>query len=187
MTSLDLGQDLVKLATRVAALNRVQNEYKVGNICEPHFLPSSFDIVVGESILHHLTVNGARMAIDEAYHAVKPGGRVLFLEPVENSPTFEFLQNLIPIRGYRPSIIQRKKWREFLARADDRSMSDQELQDAQGQFMRVRFRHIGLTVRLARLYKTLEKPLEEIDKVLTHPRSPFKRFAQNVIVTYYRA
>lgn len=187
VTSLDLGPDLVALASRVAALNGVATRYQVGDISQPHFPPESFDIVVGDSILHHLTVKGTRMSINEAYRALKPGGRAYFLEPVENSPTFEFLQNLIPIPGYRPSIINREEWRKFLARADDRSMSDRELREAQGQFISVKFLHMGLTVRVARLVKGLQRPLEALDRVLTHRASPFKRFAQNVVVTYQKA
>jgi 2-polyprenyl-3-methyl-5-hydroxy-6-metoxy-1,4-benzoquinol methylase len=184
VTSLDLGADLVKLASRVAELNGVTNEYFVGDISQSHFSPASFDVVVGDSILHHLTVKGARMAIDEAFKTLRPGGRAFFLEPVENSPTFEFLQNLVPLKGYRPSILNRKAWREFLARADDRSMSDREFRDAIGEFAHMELHHMGLTVRFARLFKQLERPLEALDDVLM--RSPLKRFAQNVVVTYYK-
>jgi 2-polyprenyl-3-methyl-5-hydroxy-6-metoxy-1,4-benzoquinol methylase len=184
VTSLDLGPDLVKLASRVAQLNGVTIEYIVGDISQAHFSPGSFDLVVGDSILHHLTVKGARMAIEQAFKALRSGGCAFFLEPVENSPTFEFLQNLVPLKGYRPSILNRKAWKDFLARADDRSMSDREFREAIGEFARVDLHHMGLTVRLARVFKALERPLEAIDEALM--RSPLKRFAQNVIVTYYK-
>lgn len=185
VTSIDLGPDLVELTKRVARLNGVTGEYIVGDITETHVPAESFDVVVGDSILHHLTVKGASLAIAEAYRALRPGGRAFFLEPVENSATFEFLQNLIPITGYRPSILNRKAWREFLARADDRAMSDREFREACGAFSRMQLHHMGLTVRFARLFKPLERSLEALDAVLM--RTPLKRFAQNVVVTYYKA
>lgn len=184
VTSLDLGPDLVRLAAKVAKLNGVSVEYVVGDISQPHFPPDSFDVVVGDSILHHLTVKGAQMAIAQAHKVLRPGWSAYFLEPVENSPTFEYLQNLVPIKGYRPSILQKKAWQEFLARADDRSMSDNELIEAKGKFLRVDLTHIGLTVRLARLFKPLERPLEALDSQLM--KTSLKRFAQNVIIRYYK-
>jgi hypothetical protein len=64
-------------------------------------------------------------------------------------------------------------------------MSDREFRDALGKFAQVTLHHIGLTVRIARLIKPLERPLERLDALLMQA-SPFKRFAQNVVVTYVK-
>ena len=50
--------------------------------CHDYVRPSSFDLVVGAAILHHL-INPS-LAIDAAYRALRPGGVAVFFEPFEN-------------------------------------------------------------------------------------------------------
>jgi 2-polyprenyl-3-methyl-5-hydroxy-6-metoxy-1,4-benzoquinol methylase len=188
VTGIDIGPNLVELAGKVAAANGVADQctFRIGDITQLDLTSACADIVVGEAVLHHLDPAGLKRAVAEAHRILRPAGLAVFLEPVENSKLFEFLQNLIPIPGQRPSIIQRKKWRGYLETLDDRSLTDQELRQAGRSFRLVHFRHRGLVIRLNNFVtsRTVRTMLGKVDSILTNPLSPFKRFSQSVIVTY---
>lgn len=191
VTGVDIGNDLVELAKKTASLNNVECHFMVCSIDKLKFEDESFDFVIGSGILHHLPKKGVIKSLSEAYRVLKPGGKALFIEPVENSKTFDFIQNLIPVDKpgsprYRPSILNRKKWNVFLEEADDRSLSDAELINAKGEFSEVKLKYYGFLIRLGRLYpnKVFKNILKGIDYVLTHDLSPLKKLSQSVIVIY---
>ena len=68
-------------------------------------LPADFDLVLGCAAVHHLDKDGVRRAVAAAVRVLVPGGRALFLEPIENVPWFDFLQNCFPTPNDRPSIL----------------------------------------------------------------------------------
>lgn len=139
VTGIDIGEDLIELAKRIATLNNVKCEYIVGSIDKLHFQDDTFDFVVGTAILHHLPKKAVKDSLNEAYRVLKLGGMALFIEPIENSKFFDFIQNLFPVGKpntpqYRPSILQRAKWTAYLQEADDRALSNIELTNAKGCF-----------------------------------------------------
>jgi len=191
VTGVDIGVDLVNLAKEVAVVNRVKCDFVVGSIIELPFQEGTFDYVVGNAILHHLPRIGVLHSLKESYRVLKPGGIALFTEPIENSKVFDFIQNLIPLEKpgspqYRPSILQKTKWKLHLKAADDRALSNAELMDAKGDFKKVEFKYYGFIIRLTRLYpnRTFQRMLESIDNILTHRYSPVKKLSQSVLVTY---
>jgi hypothetical protein len=118
---------------------------------------------------------------------LKSGGAAHFHEPVENSPTFNFLQNLVPVGGGvpRPSILNRPAWRRYLASLDDRPMTDVELTRAGESFSRVSLRHYGLLVRLERLVgRRSRRSLTAADQWLFRNMPALRRYGQSVLVTY---
>ena len=191
VTGIDVGEDLIAVAKRVAAINNVECNFVVGSVDKLAFPDDSFDFVVGKAILHHLPTQGVRGALSEAYRVLKPRGVAVFFEPVENSRVFDFLQNLVPVGaagmpGYRPSILQRAKWSVHLKTRDDRALSNAELTNAKGPFREVDFRYFGLLTRINRLFPNSKgkQLLARIDSVLTHRLSPVKKLARTVLVTY---
>ncbi|MBN1316238.1 MAG: class I SAM-dependent methyltransferase [Anaerolineales bacterium] len=191
VTGIDIGENLVELANKVAIINNVECKFFVCSVDKLHFEDNSFDFVVGSAILHHLSKKAVKDALNEAYRVLKPEGMALFIEPVENSRVFDFVQNLVPAgkpgtSRYRPSILQRKKWTAFLENVDDRALSNVELINAKGKFEKVEFRYYGLLIRLIRIFPNPKfiEILSSIDSLLTHEYSPFKKLAQNVLVLY---
>lgn len=191
VTGIDIGSDLIELSRQVAELNGVSCDFVVGSIHELPFEDGSFDFVVGNDILHHLPQQGVADSVKEAYRVLGPGGKALFTEPMENSKAFDFLQNLIPVgepgtSRYRPSILQRAKFKKFLEEVDDRQLSQAELVKAKGGFRKAEFSYYGLLIRLQRLFPApaVRKALLSIDKVLTHNYSPFKILGQKGLIIY---
>lgn len=191
VTGIDIGHDLVSFSRTVAKINKVKCDFVVGSVDKLQFDNNSFDFVVGNGILHHLSRKGVKDALAEAYRVLKPGGMALFTEPIENSNLFNFIQNVFPVGKphsdqYRPSIFQRKKWKQYLVKADDRPLSNKEFTDAKGLFREVKFRYYGLLRRLERLFPwaQCQKLFASIDLFLTHTHSPIKRLSQAVLVTF---
>lgn len=58
----------------------------------PH-ITKSFDLVVGEFILHHLDYNKTVMGI---YQVLKPDGRAIFIEPLAHNPLLNLWRKLTP-------------------------------------------------------------------------------------------
>lgn len=191
VTGIDIGEDLIELAKRVATVNNVKCEFFVSSIDKLQFEDNTFDFVVGNDILHHLPINGVVESLNEAYRVLKPRGMALFTEPIENSKIFNYIQNLFPVGKpntpqYRPSILQRVRFKAYLEEADDRTLSNIELTDAKGCFREIEFRYYGLLIRLMRLFPNpkLRELLNTIDFFLTHKHSPIKKLSQQVLVIY---
>lgn len=188
---IDLGPNLVAAAQDVAALNGVDARFHVGSITELPFEDGSFDLVVGMSILHHLSEQDVARAAAEAYRVLTPGGRLIVFEPIEDSPTFDLVQNLVPRNRpgqphHRPSILQRRAWRDWVAAQDDRTMRTREFRAIGERFAHTSLTYSGLTVRLAPLLRRPhlgDRLLEWDDRVL-RACPPLRRFARNVVAVY---
>lgn len=191
VSGIDIGPDLISLANELANINNVECDFHVGSIDKLPFPDNSFDHVVGSAIMHHLPRYAVQDSIAEAYRVLKPGGTLMLSEPIENSRLFEFLQNLIPVGtpgrpNRRPSILQRKLWKEFLENADDRAMQISEFKSAAKPFALFEYKYFGMTARLARIIpaKAAKQFFDFIDKFLTHKLSPLRWFSRSVLVTY---
>ena len=57
------------------------------------FSDSSFDLVFGSAILHHLRLDRALAEIDRV---LRPGGLFVFFEPLDNNPVARFVRRLTP-------------------------------------------------------------------------------------------
>ncbi len=172
VVALDIGPALARAANENIGAPAV-----CASMMALPFTAGSFDRVLGASCLHHLSPADVRLAVAEARRILRPDGRAVFLEPIENSRLFDLLQNLVPgRRKARPSILRRRQWRAWLARQDDRAMTDDEL-IAAGEGRIVAYH--GFLVRLLR-----GRLVEGLDRLLTHGRSPLRRLAQTAIVEY---
>ncbi len=79
-------------------VNQVDCRFQQCNVTSLPFESDAYDIVLGLAILHHLSELDVLLALQESCTVLKPGGIAIFLEPVENSKLFDFIQNLFPGR-----------------------------------------------------------------------------------------
>ncbi len=191
VTGVDVGSDLVALAWEIAALNEADCEFQVGSVTDLPFLDNSFDYVVGNDILHHLTEEQVLRSMEEAFRVLVPGGKAFVSEPLENSAAFDYVQNMLPVGKpgtgqYRPSILQKAKWQEYLKVVDHRALSDKELLNAGHNFGEVSISYSGWLARLDRIvpFAPFKKFTAWIDPYLSHRRSPIRRLSRSARVTY---
>jgi SAM-dependent methyltransferase len=97
VVGVDISPDLLALARRRAAMDRLETSVRV--LCgSTHAIPlpdASVDLVFGNAILHHVDL--PRTAA-EIRRVLVPGGRGVFKEPVRTSRAVGWLRSLIPLR-----------------------------------------------------------------------------------------
>ena len=77
--AVDLSPNMVEFGTALAREHGLENlEYRLGDIESPPLDPGSVDLIVLSQALHHAVHPDA--AIDSAYTALKPGGRIIVLD-----------------------------------------------------------------------------------------------------------
>lgn len=191
VTGVDIGEDLVELARQVAELNKTECSFQLASVTDLPFEDDTFDVVIGNAILHHLTEDQLAESIREAFRVLKPGGKAYVNEPIENSSAFDAVQNLLPVgeRGdsqYRPSILQRKEWKVFLEHQDHRALTDKELRQAGSQFADISIVYSGWLARLDRVVPVgaFKNFTSWADTYLSHGKSPVRRLSRMALVEY---
>lgn len=76
------------------------------------FNSGSFDLVVGKSIIHHLTHELEEGYFSKMVQLLKEDGAVRFVEPAQNLPVLRQLLLMLPLQG-RPSSLQRTKYKKY--------------------------------------------------------------------------
>ena len=187
VTAADLGPDLVGAARLLAAASGVHAGFAVANAARLPFADGSFDLVLGMNVLHHLSEADLARAVRESHRVLAPGGTAAFYEPVENSRLLGLARDLAPApatakgRPPRPSILQRRAWKRYLAQVDDRSLRSAELLRAAAVFDDVALRPYGVLVRFKRLVGARwRKRLPELDARLLEAVPALGRWGRHV-------
>jgi SAM-dependent methyltransferase len=95
--ALDISPELLGLAIQRIHMHRVDGvSFALGSAHCLLVADQSVDLVFGNAILHHLDLD---VAPQEIFRVLRPGGRALFKEPVQNSPTYQAIRRLIPYRA----------------------------------------------------------------------------------------
>jgi len=191
VSAVDVGEDLVSAAAHLARVNGVHCDFQQASIVDLPLPAERFDLVVGLSVLHHLSPSDVERAVREVHRVLRPTGAAVFREPVENSRVFDLLQNLVPrgrkgSRDYRPSLIQRRAWRDWRAGVDDRTMTYGELRSVGARyFCSVDLCPQGLFCRLERVIgRRHRNRLDAVDRFLLAWAPFLKRFSQTALVRY---
>jgi SAM-dependent methyltransferase len=104
IVATDLSPDLLRMLRHYVVEQNL--EERVICVCTDamnnFFRPSSFDVVVGAAILHHL-LDPVR-ALAAAYRALKPGGMAFFFEPFEGLSALRVAFDLIIDRAVREAL-----------------------------------------------------------------------------------
>ena len=194
VTGIDIGENLILAAKELAKINNVDCSFKVCSAADIK-LDETYDVIIGSAVLHHISEESVVKSFGEFYRLLKKDGIAIFTEPVENSKSFEILQNLMPIPG-RPSIIQRNKWKTYLKSLDDRPMSNLEFINAGkvNKFRSTKLYAHGLIIRLSKILGKKNYPrfiaanlfLKKIDKFLFKFFPILKRYCRQIVAVYIK-
>jgi SAM-dependent methyltransferase len=95
LTTRDLSPGMVdvsrKLCRRLGLEEKIQFDIGPGEKLE--YDESSFDIVFGHDVLHHMDLNSAG---SEIRRVLKPGGRAVFAEPLGHNPVLNYFREESP-------------------------------------------------------------------------------------------
>ena len=87
--AIDISEDLLEVARREISSSNVI--FKLENAYSLKFKDSSFDTIVGSSVLHHLEVD---KALSEFKRVLKPNGTIYFTEPNILNPQIALQKNI---------------------------------------------------------------------------------------------
>jgi SAM-dependent methyltransferase len=147
--SVDITPPLVGLAERRAHLNHLEGRFRpaVMSVHEMTFPDATFDVVFGKAALHHLDL---RLARDEIFRVLKPGGFAVFQEPVQLMPVMVMLRDLVPVPKNAES-------------PDERPLSADDLEAFCAPFARCDRRYFRLLQRFDRIVPRLGRSLGRLD------------------------
>ena len=137
VTGIDISPKSIELARRRAEVNGVTDSTSF--VCAPletvDFADNSFDVIWGDAVLHHLIAD-----LDNVMRLLarwtKPGGMLVFGEPVNLSPWLRRLRMLLPIATD--------------ATPDERPLERREIEIVARHVPDLRLRHFSLLDRLNR-------------------------------------
>lgn len=97
VVAVDLSGGMVAVTQRRAIEAGVSDRVAVQQMSAEllGFADATFDYVFGHSVLHHTDLAATRR---EVYRVLKPGGRAVFLEPLDHNPLLNLFRRLTPWR-----------------------------------------------------------------------------------------
>lgn len=96
VTGLDVSPGSIAHARRLAAASGVELELVCAPLEEAELAPRSFDVVWGDGVLHHL-LHDLDGALARLVALARPGGLLVFSEPVDRVPGLRALRRLVPV------------------------------------------------------------------------------------------
>jgi SAM-dependent methyltransferase len=191
VVGIDLRFKMLTAAQSIAEINGIECQYHQANICRLPFANDSFDIIFGMDILHHLSKPDLGRGLSEVHRVLRQQGHALFIEPVENSRMFNFMQNVFPAgrkhsNYYRPSCLCFRAWARYVAQEDGRDLTSRELVSAGAPFRKVSVRSFGLLNRLDRFFtdKRLIFLMHVADHYILRLLPVLKRYSRQAFVEY---
>jgi SAM-dependent methyltransferase len=91
ITGLDISEAGIERARLLYGSDTTK--FYTGDAHNLPFRDSSFDLIVGQGILHHLDLN---LALREVQRVLRPGGHAIFREPLGDNPGAKLLRALTP-------------------------------------------------------------------------------------------
>ncbi|MCW2600006.1 MAG: Methyltransferase type 11 [Frankiales bacterium] len=157
-----------------AARGRTGVRFQVMDAHALSYDDQTFDLVCGSGILHHLELS---RAFAELARVLKPGGRVVFLEPLGHNPAIRLYRRLTP----------------RMRTSDEHPLLVQDLRLAEAYFQHVeaRFFHLlslaSVPLRGTRLLEPALSVLERLDDGLLRALPAVRRYAWMTVLEARRS
>jgi SAM-dependent methyltransferase len=90
---INISQEEINQSEKNARFSKVKPHFRLMDAHSLEFEDESFDFVYGCAILHHLDYV---RALDEVCRVLKPGGRILFVEPLGINPVGKLVRLMTP-------------------------------------------------------------------------------------------
>tara|TARA_Y100000591_G_C21705954_1_gene630777 strand:- start:85 stop:849 length:765 start_codon:yes stop_codon:yes gene_type:complete len=169
ITGIDISEISIKKAKEETRNLSSRVELLVDNCEKTKFKDNQFDIVYGLGILHHLEFS---KCLDEIFRILRPGGSLLFIEPLGTNPLINFYRKLTP------------KSRSI----DEHPLLQKDLSNLKIKYKDVKIKYYGfLTLIFFPFYKkpkesSLFSILKKIDQFLFKIKI-FRIFAWSVLIS----
>jgi 2-polyprenyl-3-methyl-5-hydroxy-6-metoxy-1,4-benzoquinol methylase len=125
-----------------------------------------FDIIIGMAIIHHLDEELEFDIIKTLLGTLKENGKIVFIEPQDNSKFFRFIKNLFPSGG-RPSILNYSSFRYYKLNIDPHPLRDNSSEHYIGQAKHhgcsITIVHLGLFYTFSNFFKRRKSFLLKLD------------------------
>lgn len=95
VTGIDISPVAIEVARTKAAEQNLgeQIDFKVMNAEKLEFAESSYDLICGSAILHHLDLD---LAVNSIIRTLKPNGKAIFIEPLGHNFLINLYRRLTP-------------------------------------------------------------------------------------------
>jgi ubiquinone/menaquinone biosynthesis C-methylase UbiE len=93
LTCINISQEQLNQGSKHAANVTFETEFHLMDANELTFPDESFDAVYGGAILHHLDIE---KSIGHIHRVLKPGGYIMFTEPLNMNPAYKIYRKLNP-------------------------------------------------------------------------------------------
>ncbi|MCP4292770.1 MAG: class I SAM-dependent methyltransferase [bacterium] len=94
VTGIDISEVGIRKASEAAESAGVSGaDYQVMDAMNMDFPDNTFDVVIGEGILHHLDLD---KSYSEISRVLKPGGKAIFQEPLGHNPAMALFRAMTP-------------------------------------------------------------------------------------------
>jgi ubiquinone/menaquinone biosynthesis C-methylase UbiE len=93
VTGIDISEVALQKADAYAKVRGYRIPFSVMNAEQMAFADSTYDLIFGAGILHHLDLD---RALAELARTLKPTGQAIFLEPLGHNPIINLYRNLTP-------------------------------------------------------------------------------------------
>jgi ubiquinone/menaquinone biosynthesis C-methylase UbiE len=172
---INISEKELQKGRNAAETSRVKARFSLMDANNLEFADESFDMVIGSSILHHLDFV---RALDEIQRVLKPQGRMLFVEPLDNNPIGKIVRALTPQARTQ----------------DEQPLRTKEIAEIQKRFNATFYYQQFLSVPFGIVSKVvfpnpdnlLMKSIYRIDRVIDTKCPPLRNLYRNVIIAGVR-